>query len=397
VKNHFGEATIARPAGKLIWVHAASIGESIAAITFINHIKGQFPDLNVLLTTITVTSADILQTKIKKTTNCHHQFCVADNLSWVNKFLDYWKMDAVVFMESEIWPNTIDALHKRNIPTYLLNARLSAKSFGRWKMVGGFFSAVLQKFTKILAQSELDGKRFAFFSPANTICMDNLKYANAILPCDDNLLLIFRKMCSGKKVFVAASTHEKEENTILEAHKKLKKEFDLVTIIIPRHLTRLKRVCDVIKDHGFAFSLRSEIGVHFGDSIPPAESLPEIFCVDTFGEVGTFFRLADICFVGGSLVPIGGHNIYEPVALGKPVLHGPFMDNALEISNFLGKNGLAFEVKNATDICEICSRLLQSDDLLKNISKKALAITKNDSLRKINEFMHLEEVLSQIT
>jgi 3-deoxy-D-manno-octulosonic-acid transferase len=384
VENHFGVATVQRPTGALIWIHAVSIGESTTALTYINHIKKQFPELNILLTTITVTSADILSSKIAKIRGCHHQFMVADNPVWIERFLDHWKPSAVFFLESEVWPSTVDSIYRRGIPLFLLNARLSPRSFGRWRLLKSFFKANLEKFTCILAQSRIDEERFRFFSPGNTRLIDNLKYANDLLPCNDSLLKTFQKICKNKKIFVAASTHEGEEEIILEAHRKLKSKFNLVTFIIPRHLDRIKKICEVFKSHDINFSLRSEN--NFSSNV-------EVFCVDTFGEVGTFFRLADVCFVGGSLVPVGGHNIYEPVALGKPVLHGPFMDNALEVMNMLKQKQVAFEVKNADEIYEICFALLLNSEKLEKISKLAMAATQNKSLEQIDTAVALQKIL----
>jgi 3-deoxy-D-manno-octulosonic-acid transferase len=316
---------------------------------------------------------------------------VADNPLWIKRFLDHWKVDVAVFLESEIWPNTIDALQTRNIPTFLLSARLSPKSFRRWNLVSEFFSQVLRKFNAILAQSPLDRERFWHFSPTNTTLMDNLKYANAPLSCNEKLLQTFRGFCKNKKVLVAASTHEKEEDAIIEAHLKLKKEFDIVTIIIPRHLTRTKRVCEIIRHYGLDFSLRSEIAEDGGSK----QRATEIYCIDSFGEVGTFFRIADVCFVGGSLVPIGGHNIYEPVALGKPVLHGPFMDNALEVRDLLQSHGVAFEVHDVNEIYEACHVLMSDNNLREKISATAKKITKNEALAKIDEVMQLENIIGK--
>jgi 3-deoxy-D-manno-octulosonic-acid transferase len=382
--NRFGIATTDRPDGKLIWVHAASIGESTAALTYINHVKKQFPELNILITTITVTSADMLLPKIAKIPGCRYQFVVADNSIWIGKFLDYWQPCAALFLESEIWPNMIDLLHGRKIPIFLLNARLSQKSFGRWSRLKNFFAGTLKKFAVILAQSNIEASKFSFFSPENTKIMDNLKYANDLLPCNDDLLDAFKKACAGKKVFVAASTHEKEEEIILEAHKKLKLQFNLVTIIIPRHLTRAQRIREILQEQGVAFSFRSEN--NFSDN-------SEVFCIDAFGETGTFFRLADICFVGGSLVPIGGHNLFEPAALGKPVLHGPFMDNALEVRDFLKQKGIAFEVKNSDEIHRVCLELISAPEKMTEISSCAETIVKNESLKQIDESIPLREIL----
>ncbi|MBR1734330.1 MAG: 3-deoxy-D-manno-octulosonic acid transferase [Alphaproteobacteria bacterium] len=392
VQNHFGKATIARPEGKLIWIHAASIGESMAALTFIKHIKKQFPNLNILLTTITVTSEELIKPAIAVIPNCYHQFAVTDNYLWIKRFLDYWKPAVVVFVESEIWPNTIDLLHDRSVPTFLLNARLSPKSFNRWLAIKQSSIQLFQKFSCIMAQSEVDYKRFASFSPQNTKRIDNLKYANAVLPCNNALLDSFKKICENKTVFVVASTHEKEEEIILDAHKKLKEKFNIVTIIIPRHLTRVKAICETIKKHNLDFALRSSIPTNLED-VTPKFSEYEIFCVDSFGEVGTFYRLADICFVGGSLVPIGGHNIYEPVALGKPVLHGIHMENALEVRNYLHIKRLAFEVKNSDDICRLFEELL-SEGSLEEIRNQALSITKNEALKQIDEIMNLAKIIN---
>jgi 3-deoxy-D-manno-octulosonic-acid transferase len=393
VCNHFGVATFQRPKGKLIWVHAVSIGESTSALTFIQHIKKQFPNLNVLITTTTVTSADILKPKIAKIGNCYHQYVVADNHCWVKRFLDHWQVDVAVFLESEIWPNIVDALYQKKIPLFLLSARFSPKAFKRWNLVKDFLSDVLLKFTAILAQSKLDGQRYEHFSPKNTIVMDNLKYANDLLPCNEDLLKAFQKICRGKVVFVAASTHEKEEEIIVEAHKKLKKEFDVVTIIIPRHTTRVKDVCNTIKKHNVKFSLRSEIAETDQDSLKKIPKKAEIYCIDSFGEIGTFFRLADVCFVGGTLVPIGGHNIYEPVSFGKPVLHGPFLDNVLQMHDFLRSHGVAFEIHSANDTYKLCRKLFLDKKLLAKIAETSKKITKNNALQKIDQIMQLKKWL----
>jgi 3-deoxy-D-manno-octulosonic-acid transferase len=272
-------------------------------------------------------------------------------------------------------------------------------------MISSFFSKILGKFEAILAQSEIDCQRYRFFSAKNTLLMDNLKYANDPLPCKENLLKFFQKKCAGKKVFVAASTHEKEEDAIIDAHKMLRQKFDLVTVIIPRHTARIGDVCMVFEKHGVDYLLRSSIGDEqiaaalnsFDENIEQRQGIPnvlhdtkEIYCIDTFGEVGTFFRLADICFVGGSLVPIGGHNILEPVILGKPVLHGQFMDNAIEIRDFLKANKVAFEVHNANEIYNICLKLLTNPDELAEISKNALSISRNRALEQIDSMMRLQ-------
>ena len=381
VQNHFGQPNSPRPDGELIWVHAVSIGESTAALTYIQHLKKKFKNLNILLTTTTVTSAKILESKLKNIDGCIHQFSVADNPRWVCRFLDYWKPKKACFLESEIWPNTVDELRKRNIPFFLLNARLSPRSFKRWSYLKNFFSSILKKFTGILAQSELDEKRFKFFSNQNVFRIDNLKYANSPLPCNNELFSKLRKICKNKKIFVAASTHDGEEAEILKAHQRLEKEFDLVTIIIPRHLNRISGIPKLFGKYQLTYQLRSEL----------SSAITDVILVDTFGEVGTCFRLADVTFVGGSLVPIGGHNPYEPVSLGKPVLFGPHMDNALEVRNLILKNQVGFEVKSAEDIASLCRNFFSNPDILKEIETKTKALTHNESLQQIDKIVKISE------
>jgi 3-deoxy-D-manno-octulosonic-acid transferase len=391
VKNSFGESDTVRPSGSLIWVHAASIGEAVAALTYIRHVKESREDLNVLLTTCTVTSADIVRPKLEKIPGCVHQFVVADNPAWIEKFLDSWRPSAAFFLESEIWPNTVDALHCRTIPIYLLNAGLSRRSFERWKKVDTLLTETLRKFSCIFARSDADLERFEYFSPLNTVRADNLKYAGTKLPCNEELAEIFRNICAGKKILVAASTHEKEEEIIAAAHVMLKEKFDVMTVIIPRHLSGVKRVGAAAQKRNLSCFFRSEL------SGKPEEYLSadskkscDICCVDTFGEVGTFLRAADVCFVGGSLTPIGGHNLYEPVALGKAVLHGPYTEKIAEMRDFLKAEKLAFEVKNAHDICEICTQIFSDEKLRQEISEKALSVTKNNALSQIDSVVKFE-------
>ncbi|MBO4406033.1 MAG: 3-deoxy-D-manno-octulosonic acid transferase [Alphaproteobacteria bacterium] len=378
VQNHFGRPNKARPSGELIWIHAVSIGESTAALTYIKHLKKQNPRINILLTTTTVTSAKILESKLKDINGCIHQFSVADNPRWIRKFLDYWNPEKAFFLESEIWPNTVDQLYKRNIPLFLLNARLSPRSFKRWTYLKKFFSSVLEKFTRILAQSELDEKRFKFFSDQNVFKADNLKYANSALPCNDELLSKLKEICKNKKILAAASTHGGEEAEILKAHRELKKEFDLVTVIIPRHLNRIAEIKKLFDKYHLTYQLRSQLSSVAAD----------IILIDTFGEVGTCFRLTDVAFVGGSLVPIGGHNIYEPVALGKPVLFGPHMENALEVRNLVLENKVGFEVKSHKDIVVYCRQFFSAPDLLENIKEKTAKLTRNEALQQIDEIVN---------
>lgn len=380
VKNHFGYPTIARPEGKLIWIHAASIGEANSAMSYIKHFKENHPDTNVLLTTITLTSANMFREKIKEISGCYHQFVVADVPGWINRFLDYWQPSMVMFLESEIWPNLVNEIHRRNIPLYLVNARLSDKSFENWKRVEGFMHNILSMFNKILAQSRSDTEKFQYFGDDNVVQIDSLKYANSILPYDSGVLDTFRSFCTGRQIFVAISTHEGEEEFILRAHKLINKEIPITTIIIPRHTQRVSKIIELCSMLHLSCSVKSSaVKGHLIKS--------DIFIVDTYGEVGTFCRLAQITFVGGSLVNLGGHNILEPAALGKIVLHGPYMSNFSEIVENLYNLNAAYEVKNTEDIVRICLQLLKQPELLKKMSETLPDKVQNKSLEQIDKWV----------
>ena len=176
---------------------------------------------------------------------------------------------------------------------------------------------------------------------------------------------------------------------IVGAHKNLKRYFDIVTVIIPRHLNRVDSICEMLNNQRVTFSLRSQIN----EKTP--ENIGEILCVDSFGEVGTFYRLADICFVGGTLVPIGGHNVYEPVALKKPVIYGPHIENVIEVCALLEEKEIAFKAKNPMDIYNICKKLLSSPTQLKEISQKAAALNRNSPLAKIDKIIQLKKILAE--
>ena len=360
-KEKFAEPTIQNNYKNIIWVHAVSIGEVLSAITFIERFKKDVSDdYTFLLTTVTTSSRDIVNKK--KLKNVIHQFAPLDHVPIARKFLSYWNPKFVVFIESEIWPNIITEI---KTPIFLVNARLTEKSFKRWKLVNKMFSKIIPKFSMIFAQSKESCENFSYFIPkyiaknnTNVICAGNIKYSSAPLPVDENLFNIFQ---NEKHKFVAVSTHSGEEEVILNAFKKIiDKEPNSQLFIIPRHPNRANEVFDLINKNGFSCVLRSTVtkSDDVNDSI-------NVICVDSFGEVGTFFKLADIVFVGGSLINIGGHNIFEPVASGKPVMFGNYMFNFEEMKNFLVECKVGFETKNELEISEIFLKYILNDDFKK--------------------------------
>lgn len=380
VRNHFGEPTAIRPIGRLIWIHAASIGEANSAITYIRHLKESHPHINVLITTVTLTSANMLRNKIKTIQGCCYQFAIADVPHWISRFLDFWRPEMAIFLESEIWPNVIYELRERNIPMFLLNARLSDKSFRRWKRFSSCMRSLLENFNAVLAQSKKDADKFQSFGTENVFQIDNLKYANSVLPCNNDVLEVFRSFCSGRYVFVAASTHQGEEEIILQAHILMNKKFPVTTVIIPRHVDRIRQIKSICTKFGVKYTLKSEaINGRLGNS--------DVFIVDSYGEVGTFYQLAHVTFVGGSLVNVGGHNILEPAAVGKIVLHGPYMSNFSEIMEDLHGLSVAYEVKSSDDICSTCLKMFENTKCLEHVRNSIPDKVKNKSLEQIDNFI----------
>ena len=371
VKEKFAVPSVKRPNGKVIWIHAASVGESLLAIEFIKRFQKFISnDFKFLLTTGTVSSANIV--KLKGVDNVIHQFAPLDYQLYVKRFLEYWHPDSVFFVESEIWPNMIFNI---TCPLFLLNARLTEKSFRRWKIFYSFFSSILSKFSIIFAQSKYDADRFGLFSKGNILCTGNIKCSSEKLSINEKLFKIYQ---TNRPSFTAASTHQGEEKIILDAFKNIKNKFNnAVLFLVPRHPDRSESICNLIKKNNFNYILRSEINF---------QKLPEevdVICVNSFGELGTFFKLAHFVFLGGSLVDIGGHNICEPIALKCPVMFGPYMYNFKEIKKYFINFGVAYEVKSSNDISELFCKIIEDKKFLEKIQRGFEEINVSDPIKII--------------
>ncbi len=323
IAERYGEGA-ERPDGPLLWVHAASVGESVSVLPLLEALAVRDPALRFLLTTGTVTSATLLADRIPRAIAARvvHRFVPLDVPRWVARFLDGWRPDAAVFVESELWPNLIAATHARGIPMALINARMSARAAARWGRASGFARRVLSAFTLVLAQTEGDAVRFRALGAAGATSPGNLKFAAPPLPADAAELARLRALVGDRPAWVAASTHPGEEAMVLAAHQRLAAGHpDLLTIIVPRHPDRGAEVAAL--GDGIALARRS-----LGQD--PAAAT-QVLVADTLGELGLWYRLAQIAFVGGSLVEHGGQNPLEPARLGCPVLVGPHTWNFTEI------------------------------------------------------------------
>jgi 3-deoxy-D-manno-octulosonic-acid transferase len=317
-----------RPHGPLVWIHGASVGEVLAAAGLIERLRAA--NLRILLTSGTVTSAGIAAKRFPP--DVIHQYVPYDSPRYVARFLDHWQPSLALFIESDLWPNLILAGAARRLPMVLINGRMSHRSFPRWRMMSGTIEALLGRFDVCLAQSELDAERFASLGSRNVVTTGNLKLDVQAPPADNARLERLMAVTRGRPVIVAASTHAGEEEILLETHRELAGYFPgLLTVIVPRHPNRGETIAGIIAASGLHVSLRSH------EDLPTATT--DIYVADTMGELGLFYRLAPIVFMGGSLVEHGGQNPIEAVKLGAAIAHGPHVFNFTDVYDALDAAG----------------------------------------------------------
>jgi 3-deoxy-D-manno-octulosonic-acid transferase len=350
-----------RKSGKLIWLHAASVGESAVAVTLIQAIAKAYPQVNFLVTTGTLSAANILEKSLPS--NADHQPTPIDNIIVVRKFLSHWQPDLGIFIESEIWPCLISQSAK-TCKLMLVNGRLSDKSFNAWMRRKSLFNFIIQHFSKILLQSEKDLSKYIALGYDKAINLGNIKFSNKELPVNEDELKALKKLIGDKKIFVAASTHKEDEEVVLKMIQNLKKEkVDYYPIIILRHPERREEVSEHCRKLNLSFSLRSKV------SKPNMQE--DLYIGDTFKELGLFYSIATIVFVGGSFKQ-GGHNLLEPAQFNNAIILGPDMSNFQNIADEVLDRGAAVQINNVHELEEQVKLLLvNSDDLLQKMSQNA--------------------------
>jgi len=319
-----GEASELRPAGPLIWLHGASVGEMLAAVPLIECIRNL--GFAALVTSGTVTSAALAEHRLPAGTL--HQFVPLDAPRYVKRFLNHWKPDLALFIESDLWPNLILATAQRRIPMIMVNGRLSERSFRRWRLVPTSIGALLSRFDMCLTQSAADAERYGELGAHRVSSTGNLKLDVPPPPVDEADLRKLKAVIGVRPVIAAASTHPGEETTIIAAHRRLRtKNPSLLTIIAPRHPERGESITEVAKVADLKAGLRSR------GELPNKDI--DVYVADTLGELGLIYRLAPIVFMGGSLASHGGQNPIEAIRLDAAVVHGPNVWNFAEIYSTL--------------------------------------------------------------
>jgi 3-deoxy-D-manno-octulosonic-acid transferase len=370
IAERLGHAGRARPQGPLAWVHAASVGESLSMIPLIERLISNRPELGVLVTTGTVSSAAMMAERLPA--GAFHQYAPVDRLSFVRRFLDHWRPDLALWAESEFWPNLIAEAHARAIPLVLVNGRVSARSFSRWRLARPLIAELLGGFALCLGQSEADTERLQALGSRSARCLGNLKFAAPPLPADAAELERLADALGGRPRWLVASSHEGEEAIAGRVHRRVCAQFPaLLTIVVPRHPERGPAVAKTLRDLGLEVRSRSQ-----GESPGPGT---DVYLADTLGELGLFFRLAPVVLVGKSLVPLGGQNPLEPARLGCAVLFGPHMTNFRDIAERMKVAAAADEVADEDALSQSLARLLDDDSARQRCADAALRFAESQA------------------
>ncbi len=359
-----------RPAGRVLWLHAASVGETASALPVLAPLLAGAPDLTVLFTTGTVTAAKLLAQRLapEHQGRVLHRFVPLDVPRWAARFLDHWRPDAAAFLESELWPNLLAACHARDIKLMLVNARLSPRSYVRWRRAPALARELIGGFARVQARSDADLQRLRLLGARHVKAPGDLKFAAPPLPADETALARLRALLAGRPVWLAASTHPGEEALVFAAHRQIALRFpDLLTILAPRHPERGA----VIAAEAAPLPVTRRA---LGDGPPPSAG---VWVVDTLGEMGLWYRLAPIAFVGRSLVlPGGGQNPLEPARLGCAIAVGPHTGNFQEhVALLRAALGLE-EVADAAGLAGFVGAMLADPEGCKDMGRRAAVVVR---------------------
>ena len=307
-----------RPQGKLIWMHGASVGECLSMQPLINRILEKDPEVHIMVTSGTVTSAALMQKRLPE--RAFHVYIPVDLCGATKRFVAHFHPDSALWFESEFWPNILYQIHRRSIPLVLLNGRISDSSFSKWKRFLPVIRSILGLFTFVFGQTEEDARRLRVLGAPDAVCVGNIKCAAPPAPFDPEELKKILAQIGNRPCWVGGSTHPDEEAQMADIHKELLPLFpDLLTISAPRHPERRAEIKEAFEKRGLRVSVRTK-----GEEIT-ADT--QVYLADTLGEMGLIYQLAPIVFVGGSLIPFGGQNMLEPMRLGRVVIIGPHAFN----------------------------------------------------------------------
>ena len=348
-----------RTKGKLVWLHAASVGELMSIIPILEKLEKIRKIKTILITTNTISSSRIFEKKIKSK-KIIHQFFPFDKNIFTKKFLNHWLPDLVIFVESEIWPNFIFNIKSNKIPLILLNARITTKTYLRWKKISSFAKLIFSSFDICLSQNKETSRHLKNFGAKKIKNLGNLKFSRSKLISSNKLSKNILKTFQYKKIWCASSTHDSEEIFCGKTHIELKKKLkNIILVIIPRHVYR----CDeIVKELN-----KMKLKVHMHGSKSKFNLNTDIYLVNTFGETQKFFNISKSAFLGGSIINHGGQNPIEPTRNGCKIYHGPHIGNFKEVYSYLNYHNISKKINSINNLKKF---LLKDFSLRGNRSKK---------------------------
>lgn len=369
VQERRGHATVARPTGKLMWFHGASVGESLSILPLLNTLKARLPDWHFLVTTGTVSSAELMANRLPE--GVMHQYIPLDHPKWAQRFVAHWQPDAVVWLESELWPNMLHEIAARQIPSALINARMRPKSFSKWKRASSLVGKMLGTFTFTLVGARDYLPYFKELGAKNVHYIGSLKFGAKALPVDEAKLDLLKTMIGARPCIGFLQTHPSEELFAAETYAALKKEQpDLLAIIAPRKYTRGAEIKTELTEAGYHVALRTA-----NDVITPHT---DIYIADTIGEMGLWYSLCPIAVIGGSFIYFGGQNPIEGMHFGTAVLYGPSMFNFPELCATLEEAGAAKAVDSREALLPALQDLYHHSAKRDGMKNAALALAEQN-------------------
>ena len=346
-KEKLSQINTPRGEGFLIWFHVVSVGEAISILPLIENFEQDEKIKRILITSITVSSAEVLKKKFNKNTKVIHQFLPLDIPKFVKFFLKHWSPNLSIFIDSEIWPNLIFQIKERTIPLLMVNGRITKKTFSRWKFSKNFSKKIFEKFDLCIVANNETENYLKILGAQNIKNYGNLKFANTKLNSNNNLNAAFLNKIKNRKIWCAASTHPSEEIFCAKTHLMLKKNYNnILTIIIPRHVDRIKTINDELSNLNLTISLFSKFDQMNIDT--------DILLIDSYGETSKFYNISKCVLLGKSLIKSstndGGQNPIEPSRLGCKIFHGPNVSNFTEIYEYLKSLGVADQVSSPEEL-----------------------------------------------
>ena len=385
-----GFPTKSRPKGKLIWIHAVNLGESKVALITIRAIFQKFPQTNILLTCTDRNAASWVEKeahdKKKYGGQILQQYAPLDSIFWVRRFLRYWKPNLAIRIESEFWPNlTIETA--KVCPLLMLQARMSKKSFIRWRRFSFLSERIFASFSLVVCQDDSYIDLFRSLGSPSCVSSGNLKLAEPAIPLDGKRIFSLKKILDSQMAWLATSTHSKEEQEILLAHRILCQKFPHTTLFLaPRYPKRSPKIRSILKQNGFqpilhsAYQQKQELW-------QKTREQKIVYLIDTLGDLPLFYDLIKIVFVGGSLVPLGGHNLLEPASYGCSLLHGPYQSNISSSASSLAQVGASKKIQDSRELVKEVSHLFQDKKYCQKSGAAAKKYVEKNRRQPVKEMM----------